>query len=52
MDRCPRCSKRTKVVLSPNGRTEFKCLQCDQVDPLCTDAAKWAESALANVSER
>jgi hypothetical protein len=29
------------------GRTELKCLKCDEVDPMKTDAAKWADSALA-----
>jgi phage FluMu protein Com len=47
MDRCPKCNKRMKAVLSTNGRTEFKCLLCDMVDPLTTDAVKWAESPLA-----
>jgi tRNA(Ile2) C34 agmatinyltransferase TiaS len=47
MDRCPRCNKRMKTVLGSNGRTEFQCLECDKVDPLKTDAARWAESALA-----
>jgi hypothetical protein len=29
------------------GRTEMRCLKCDAVDALKTDAAKWAESSLA-----
>jgi hypothetical protein len=36
-----------KVVLGESGRTEFKCLRCDEVDPLQTDAAKWAAGPLA-----
>jgi len=47
MDRCPHCNKRMQTVFGANGRTEFQCLQCDKVDPLKTDAAKWAESPLA-----
>ena len=47
MDRCPRCTKRMKTVLGPDGRTEFLCLSCDKVDPLRTDAVKWAASPLA-----
>jgi tRNA(Ile2) C34 agmatinyltransferase TiaS len=47
MDRCPRCNKRMKAVLARNGRTDFQCLQCDNVDPLQTDALKWADSPLA-----
>jgi tRNA(Ile2) C34 agmatinyltransferase TiaS len=39
--RCPLCSKRMKAVIAENGRTEFKCLRCDHVDPLQTDAVKW-----------
>jgi hypothetical protein len=44
---CPKCAKRMKVVLTDNGRTDFKCLVCDLLDPLETDAVKWAESPLA-----
>jgi hypothetical protein len=29
------------------GRTQLVCLKCDDVDPMKTDAAKWAESSLA-----
>ena len=47
MDRCPQCNKRMMPVLSENGRTEFQCLECDKVDPLKTDAVKWAESPLS-----
>jgi hypothetical protein len=46
--RCPRCHTRMKpVIASGSGRTDLKRLQCDRRDPLQTDAAKWAESALA-----
>jgi phage FluMu protein Com len=45
--RCTHCNKRMKAVLGEDGRTEFKCLQCDLLDPLQTDAVKWAESPLA-----
>ncbi len=45
--RCSHCTKRMKAVLAANGRTEFKCLNCDLLDPLQTDAVKWAESPLA-----
>jgi len=47
MDRCPHCNKRMKTILGETGRTEFQCLQCDQVDPQ-TDAVKWVESPVAN----
>jgi phage FluMu protein Com len=45
--RCSHCNKKMKAVLAENGRTEFKCLKCDLLDPLQTDAVKWAESPLA-----
>jgi tRNA(Ile2) C34 agmatinyltransferase TiaS len=45
--RCLHCNKRMKAVLAENGRTEFRCLHCDLVDPLQTDAVKWAGSPLA-----
>jgi tRNA(Ile2) C34 agmatinyltransferase TiaS len=45
--RCPRCNKRMKAVLGPDGRTDLLCLECDKVDPPATDAMKWADSPLA-----
>jgi hypothetical protein len=45
--RCSHCKKRMKAVLAENGRTEFRCLRCDLVDPLQTDAVKWAKTPLA-----
>jgi phage FluMu protein Com len=45
--RCAHCNKRMKAVLAENGRTEFKCLKCDRLDPLQTDAVRWAEGPLA-----
>jgi hypothetical protein len=29
------------------GRTTLVCLRCDKIDPMKTDAAKWASSSLA-----
>jgi len=29
------------------GRTKMVCLKCDDVDPMKTDAARWAASGLA-----
>jgi hypothetical protein len=45
--RCSHCKKRMKAVIAENGRTEFRCLDCDLVDPIKTDAVKWAQSPLA-----
>jgi hypothetical protein len=36
-----------KPILGPDGRTDFRCLECDKVDSLKTDAVEWAESPLA-----
>jgi tRNA(Ile2) C34 agmatinyltransferase TiaS len=46
MDRCPKCKKRMKPVLGHDGRTDFKCLACDEADPFETAAAKWADRPL------
>jgi hypothetical protein len=48
LTRCPRCKKPMKTVLKSDGRTDFLCLECDNLDPLITDAAKWANSPLAS----
>jgi tRNA(Ile2) C34 agmatinyltransferase TiaS len=44
--RCPHCTKRMKAVATSDGRTGLQCLECDKIDPLKTDAVKWAASAL------
>ena len=45
--RCPKCNKRLMATTDRKGRTELCCLTCDEIDPLKTDAVKWAESPLA-----
>lgn len=45
--RCPTCNRRLMAITDRHGRTELRCLNCDQVDPMKTDAAKWADSPLA-----
>jgi phage FluMu protein Com len=45
--RCPKCNKILMAMTDRSGRTE-RCLKCDQVDPMKTHAAKWAESRLAD----
>ena len=47
VSRCLRCGKRTVPAPSLDGRTEFKCVFCDKLDPLKIEAAKWADSPLA-----
>ncbi len=34
------------------GRTKLVCLKCDNVDPMKTDAVKWANSSLATGANR
>jgi phage FluMu protein Com len=45
--RCPKCQKRLIAMTDRTGRTELRCLKCDHVDPMKTEAVKWAESPLA-----
>ena len=45
--RCPKCRKRLMAMTVRTGRTALVCLSCDQVDPMKTDAVKWARSNLA-----
>jgi phage FluMu protein Com len=45
--RCPKCNKLLMAMTDRTGRTELRCLKCDQVDPMKTHAAKWAASPLA-----
>jgi hypothetical protein len=35
------------AMTDKTGRTELRCLKCDKLDPMKTDAAKWADSSLA-----
>jgi DNA-directed RNA polymerase subunit M/transcription elongation factor TFIIS len=47
MDQCPKCNNRLIAVTDRTGRTEMRCLKCDKVDPMKTDAVKWADSLLS-----
>jgi tRNA(Ile2) C34 agmatinyltransferase TiaS len=40
----PRCSKCQKRMIAVGD--EYKCLRCDAVDPLATEAVKWASGGL------
>jgi hypothetical protein len=47
LSRCPNCKRRLMAMTDRTGRTNMVCLKCDDVDPMKTDAAKWAGSGLA-----
>ena len=46
--RCPKCKKRFMAMTDKTGRTKLVCLKCDKIDPMKTDAVKWANSTLAS----
>jgi uncharacterized protein YbaR (Trm112 family) len=48
--RCPKCKKRLMAMTDRNGRTELRCQKCEKIDPMKTDAAKWADSSLSGPS--
>jgi len=47
VSRCPDCKRRLMAMTDRTGRTKMVCLKCDNVDPMKTDAVKWAASELA-----
>jgi hypothetical protein len=47
VSRCPGCKKRLIAMTDRTGRTKLACLKCDRIDPMKTDAVKWASSSLA-----
>jgi hypothetical protein len=49
--RCLGCKRRLMAMTDRTGRTTLVCLKCDNIDPMKTDIAKWANSSLA-ASER
>jgi hypothetical protein len=44
--RCPKCENLLMATTDRMGKTELRCLKCDKVDPMKTDAVKWANSGL------
>lgn len=50
---CPRCGKQLKEVLSKAAPNQnYKCLNCDGVDPLETKEIQgWLKSELAKASK-
>ncbi|MBB5048131.1 phage FluMu protein Com [Rhodopseudomonas rhenobacensis] len=47
VSRCLKCKKRLMAMTDRTGRITLACLKCDNVDPMKTDAVKWANSSLA-----
>jgi hypothetical protein len=43
----PEVQKLLMAMTDGTGKIELRCLKCDQVDPLKTNAIKWANSPLA-----
>jgi phage FluMu protein Com len=50
-ERCPKCNKLLILMTDRKGRSEVRCVRCDQLDPMKMDATtKWANSNLAKSS--
>jgi phage FluMu protein Com len=45
-NRCANCNKLLMAMTDRTGHTELRCLKCDKVDPMKTDAVKWADSPI------
>ena len=52
LSRCPNCRRRLMAMTDRTGRTNIVCLKCDNVDPMKTDAMKWASSSLADSASK
>jgi phage FluMu protein Com len=48
--RCPKCKKLLMAMTDRTGKTELRCLKCDDVDPMKTDAVKWVKGGLSRPS--
>jgi hypothetical protein len=46
VSRCARCRRRMLAMADQTGRTTLVCLECDNIDPMKTDALAWANSSL------
>jgi hypothetical protein len=44
--RCAKCRWRMLAMADQTGRTMLVCLECDNIDPMKTDALAWANSSL------
>jgi phage FluMu protein Com len=49
--RCPNCKKPLMAMTDRTGKTELRCVKCDNVDSMKTNAVKWANSRLASKAE-
>jgi hypothetical protein len=48
VSRCPHCGKHLIPTPSESGRTELRCMFCENLDPMeLPTARQWAESPLA-----
>ena len=45
--RCPKCKKLLMAMTDRTGKIERRCLKCEKVDPMKTDAVKWANGGLS-----
>jgi tRNA(Ile2) C34 agmatinyltransferase TiaS len=52
LTRCPHCKTPMKPVLKSNGRTDFRCLECEHPDPVKLDTVKWATGLCADSRHR
>lgn len=44
---CPICGKPTKAIPSATGEVEYRCVSCDEIDPLESPVVRgWIESPL------
>ena len=48
VSRCAECSRRMLAMADQTGRTTLVCLECDNIDPMKTDALAWANSSLGS----
>ncbi len=46
VSRCAKCRRRMLAMADQTGRTTLACLECDNIDPMKTEALAWANSSL------
>jgi DNA-directed RNA polymerase subunit M/transcription elongation factor TFIIS len=45
--RCPKCKKLMMAMTDRTGKTRLRCVKCNKIDPMKTDAVKLASSGLS-----